>query len=377
MRRFVTLPLFFALFFCTEIVAQTPATVMRDNGQPRALYTNVGFEESVLLKPDGPCSIVALEIYFGSETPGSDTIWIVGDPAEGTVPPTSWVWSYNTLIPPFIVEHDGTPGWKSYDLSTSGLRADGHDRIVVQHRIDAGGPTFVFDNTAQGAPYGSFIMNPGVNNSLGFPGQFSLAQGDFMVRLKVLYDFPEGDGSAGPPIPTMVDVTEEANLVDAAGELTRSSRVGVVDVDADGFDDIVAGGRFWHNQADGTFELVELGISASTSAWADYDNDGDLDLAYLNYNGGLNVFRNNTTDNRSIKIQLQGAPSNSYGIGAVVRIESATAMDTAIDTFLADPTDDSMQAARDAWLRPGGTLIPAGFELFLAIVVMRLGASSS
>lgn len=70
--------------------------------------------------------------------------------------------------------------------------------------------------------------------------------------------------------------------------------------------------------------LTDIGVTFGATT-ADFDNDGDLDLAYLNYNGGLNVFRNNTTDNRSIKIQLQGAPSNSYGIGAVVRIESATA----------------------------------------------------
>lgn len=70
--------------------------------------------------------------------------------------------------------------------------------------------------------------------------------------------------------------------------------------------------------------LRDVGVTFG-AATADFDNDGDLDLAYLDYNGGLKIFRNNTKDNRSIKVQLQGEQSNSYGIGAVVRIESPSA----------------------------------------------------
>ncbi len=70
--------------------------------------------------------------------------------------------------------------------------------------------------------------------------------------------------------------------------------------------------------------LSDIGVTFG-AATADFDNDGDLDLAYLDYNGGLKVFRNNSTDRKSIKIQLQGTDSNSYGIGAVVRIESHSA----------------------------------------------------
>lgn len=67
--------------------------------------------------------------------------------------------------------------------------------------------------------------------------------------------------------------------------------------------------------------LGEVGVSFG-SATADFDNDGDLDLVYLNYDGGLSVFRNNTTGHNRLQVRLRGTKSNRDGVGAVVRIES-------------------------------------------------------
>ena len=258
------------------LAAQEGVVVSRDDNRPKALYNAAGFEESVMLVPEGPCRVTAIQFYFGSDVPASDTIYITGDPSEGAVPPTSWVWSYNTLAA-FVLQYDGTPGWKTYDISNLGIRSDGYDRIVIQHRLDAGGLRFVFDQSAQKAPYGSFLMDPTTNNSLGFPGVTYLAEGDFMVRLVVEYDFPLAGGSEPQPAPTMVDVTDRAGLVDAAGNVIPSARVSVADIDGDGWDDVVAGSRLWRNNRDGTFRTVDAGISASATAWGDYDNDGDLD----------------------------------------------------------------------------------------------------
>ncbi|HEY0947696.1 MAG TPA: FG-GAP-like repeat-containing protein, partial [Opitutaceae bacterium] len=67
--------------------------------------------------------------------------------------------------------------------------------------------------------------------------------------------------------------------------------------------------------------LGEIGVSFG-AATADLDQDGDLDLVYLNYNGGLSVFRNDVADRHRVQIRLRGTRSNRQGAGAVVRLET-------------------------------------------------------
>jgi hypothetical protein len=70
--------------------------------------------------------------------------------------------------------------------------------------------------------------------------------------------------------------------------------------------------------------LGEIGVSFG-AATADFDNDGDLDLVYLNFDGGLSVHRNDATAGRRLLVRLRGTSSNRFGAGAVVRIESPAA----------------------------------------------------
>ena len=67
--------------------------------------------------------------------------------------------------------------------------------------------------------------------------------------------------------------------------------------------------------------LTDVGVSFG-AATADYDNDGDLDIIYLNHNGGLSVFRNDCRDQHRIQVRLKGKQSNTRGIGAVVRLQT-------------------------------------------------------
>src|SRR5690606_26651523 len=69
--------------------------------------------------------------------------------------------------------------------------------------------------------------------------------------------------------------------------------------------------------------LGEVGVTLG-AATGDFDNDGDLDLVTLSYDGGLSVFRNDTASNHRTIIRLQGTRSNRFGVGAVVRLHSAT-----------------------------------------------------
>jgi hypothetical protein len=72
-----------------------------------------------------------------------------------------------------------------------------------------------------------------------------------------------------------------------------------------------------------TWGLHDVGVSFGT-ATADLDHDGDLDLVYLNHDGGLGVFRNDAAAQHRVQVRLQGTRSNRQGAGAVVRIESRT-----------------------------------------------------
>ncbi len=67
--------------------------------------------------------------------------------------------------------------------------------------------------------------------------------------------------------------------------------------------------------------LDEVGV-AFGSGTGDFDNDGDLDIMFLNYNGGVSVYRNDVVGQHRIQVRLHGVKSNRFGVGATVRIKS-------------------------------------------------------
>jgi Tol biopolymer transport system component len=84
------------------------------------------------------------------------------------------------------------------------------------------------------------------------------------------------------------------------------------------------------SNGEGDFELVNNSaivetpnISAGT-AWADYDKDGDLDIFVTNWGGNIekNAFYENHIYGKNwLEISLKGNKSNTYGIGAKVRLK--------------------------------------------------------
>jgi hypothetical protein len=84
----------------------------------------------------------------------------------------------------------------------------------------------------------------------------------------------------------------------------------------------------FRNRGDLSFEdvsaawgLDEMGVSLG-AAFGDLDGDGDLDLVYTNYRGGVSVFRNDAGGHR-VLVELEGTRSNRSGVGARVEIETA------------------------------------------------------
>ena len=107
------------------------------------------------------------------------------------------------------------------------------------------------------------------------------------------------------------------------------------DYDNDGdLDLFVAGGhaspepgRLYANNGDGTFTLVTQGVlyedrrRSATCAWADFDNDGFMDLTVTGHHQDSPdvLYRNQGNANRWISVRLVGTGSNRAAIGAKVR----------------------------------------------------------
>jgi hypothetical protein len=68
--------------------------------------------------------------------------------------------------------------------------------------------------------------------------------------------------------------------------------------------------------------LNQTGVSFG-AAFGDLSGDGNLDLVYSNYEGGVTVMRNDADSGHVVNVDLRGSASNRYGIGATVKVESA------------------------------------------------------
>ena len=280
---------FVVFFLITNTLLSLEVVVKNDNNIPRTTgYVERFFwEESKILKPDGPSILKKIQIYYVGDYPSRDTIYIMGDPSEGSVPPTLWVANYNLKTNPIIFDYPGVPGW--YEFPAGNIYLAGLDRVVILHRLNQKGPFFAVDTDGLSSPYSSFLMNPFETNSLGGPGTYYIANGDYLVRLVVEYIYPLDSTSAKPPIPQLFDITTEAGLTMSDGKYIGSNDVSVVDWNNDGFDDVAIGSIFFQNNGDGTFTDVskKFNITASMTSWGDFNNDGFIDC-YALRNGTYN-----------------------------------------------------------------------------------------
>jgi hypothetical protein len=118
-----------------------------------------------------------------------------------------------------------------------------------------------------------------------------------------------------------------------ASDLGESIGCAWGDYDNDGYLDLFVATAIgtkvlYHNNTDGSFTRIvsgslvnDLGTSLGC-AWADYDNDGFLDLFVAN--GGENnaLYHNNGNGNAWLEVKCVGTVSNRSAIGAKVRVKA-------------------------------------------------------
>jgi enediyne biosynthesis protein E4 len=86
--------------------------------------------------------------------------------------------------------------------------------------------------------------------------------------------------------------------------------------------------KLFHNEGDGTFTDVAVpGMTDSSqtlaAAWADYDGDGDLDLYCADYEMPNRLYRNDLANgNHWLHVDLVGATSNTFGVGARITLQA-------------------------------------------------------
>jgi enediyne biosynthesis protein E4 len=119
-----------------------------------------------------------------------------------------------------------------------------------------------------------------------------------------------------------------------ATDVANGHGCGWADYDNDGWLDMFVANRLganflYRNNGDGTFARLTTGVvstdvaDAFSGAWADYNNDGfqDLFVAELNSNNNR-LYRNNGNTNAWLTLKLEGRLSNRSAIGAKVRVRA-------------------------------------------------------
>jgi hypothetical protein len=170
-------------------------------------------------------------------------------------------------------------------------------------------------------------------------GRAHLLVGNFSNQMLGLYH-NEGNGLFVDEAPS--------SAVGRASLLSLSFGVFFFDYDLDGLLDIFAAnghieeeiGRvqpkvayaqpplLLHNLGKKRFETVPAiakALVARGAAYADFDHDGDLDLLLSTNHGPAYLYRNDGgNQNRWLNVKLVGTKSNKEGIGAIVRVKSAS-----------------------------------------------------
>lgn len=93
---------------------------------------------------------------------------------------------------------------------------------------------------------------------------------------------------------------------------------------------------FYLNNGDLTFKKLNISQNPTNSngaAYADFNNDGAIDIVVNNSSGMSFIYKNNTTNNNYLKVKLKGPKNNINAIGARVELYSKSNIQTIENHF--------------------------------------------
>jgi hypothetical protein len=222
--------------------------------------------------------------------------------------------------------------WADYDndgLPDLFVANTGGQRCFLYHN-DGGGNFTKITNSPVTTMAGNFACGAwGDYDNDGFPDLFVCG-----YNQRHLLFHNNGDG-------TFTSVTNAGPIVTDTGD---DQSCAWADYDNDGFLDLfVTGGGpthgmkdfLYHNNADGTFTRITRGSlvndngEGAAAAWADYNRDGFLDLFVSNFQNLSNgdkanyLYLNSGNSNHWLVIHCAGRISNRAAIGAKVRVKAS------------------------------------------------------
>jgi len=223
----------------------------------------------------------------------------------------------------------GDRSW-SWSAVFSDVDGDGYqDLYVVNGRYPAGEPNRLYRNKGDGT-FDDVSRETGVDDgNWGLGAVFADVDNDGDPDLFVSnFVGPNGlflnDGAG-----FFSNVSEASGLADRG----RGKGPSFGDVDHDGDLDLYLGdgnlaNKLYLNDGKGVFsdilnlypDLKNQESRTTGTAFADVDNDGDLDLYVVNWGVSNRLYRNEQNDNRFLKIRLKGTVSNADAVGSKVRV---------------------------------------------------------
>ena len=324
-----------------------------------ANYITFDFEKSPLPGDNYFCTFMSVPVACGPEGLGGGTNILYHNRGDGTfedvteksgvanprgvsaltISVTGRTWrrigAYGFQPVAADFDNDGWPDiFVACDTAPSLLYHNNHDGTFMEVGVPAGAAL-----SGQGVPQGG--MGAAVADFNG-DGWLDLARANFSGDPTTLYR-NNGDGS-------FYDVSNAAGL--GANTKYVGMGVGFLDIDNDGRVDLfVANGHvypeadripgiigfsqrnlLYRNLGNGRFLDVsatagpglKLEGSSHGTAFADFDNDGDVDIVVTNNNAASNLLRNEGGSRKNwLSVKLVGTRSNRSAIGARVRIVAA------------------------------------------------------